>query len=88
MLVPMLLGLTKGVLQFQFKRASVNVFSHKLIIHYVFFKTQDTDRYQFAIAARGVAILENVELTTMVSVIVALMVFTALFCLVLRLFSK
>ncbi|KAL3185985.1 hypothetical protein MRX96_028473 [Rhipicephalus microplus] len=38
--------------------------------------------------ARGVAILENAELTTMVSVIVALMVFTALFCLVLRLFSK
>ncbi|XP_075749976.1 uncharacterized protein LOC119172953 isoform X2 [Rhipicephalus microplus] len=38
--------------------------------------------------ARGVAILENAELTTTVSVIVALMVFTALFCLVLRLFSK
>ncbi|XP_050033441.1 uncharacterized protein [Dermacentor andersoni] len=37
---------------------------------------------------RGVAILESAELTTMVSVIVALMVFTALFCLVLRLFSK
>ncbi|KAL3222304.1 hypothetical protein MRX96_004998 [Rhipicephalus microplus] len=50
--------------------------------------TYDTDRYIFAIAARGVAILENAELTTMVSVIVALMVFTTLFCLVLRLFSK
>ncbi|XP_042148647.1 uncharacterized protein LOC120848509, partial [Ixodes scapularis] len=38
--------------------------------------------------ARGVAILDNAELTTMVTVIVALMLFTALFCLVLRLFSK
>ncbi|CAN7938928.1 unnamed protein product, partial [Ixodes hexagonus] len=37
---------------------------------------------------RGVAILDNAELTTMVTVIVALMLFTALFCLVLRLFSK
>lgn len=40
------------------------------------------------VPTRGVAILDNAELTTMVSVIVALMVFTALFCLVLRLFSK
>ncbi|XP_077561842.1 uncharacterized protein LOC144178145 [Haemaphysalis longicornis] len=40
------------------------------------------------VPTRGVAILENAELTTMVSVIVALMLFTALFCLVLRLFSK
>ncbi|KAH8023787.1 hypothetical protein HPB51_016841 [Rhipicephalus microplus] len=48
----------------------------------------DSSKKIFWIYARGVAILENAELTTTVSVIVALMVFTALFCLVLRLFSK
>ncbi|XP_070393208.1 uncharacterized protein [Dermacentor albipictus] len=37
---------------------------------------------------RAPAILDGTELTTMVSVIVALLLFMALFCLVLRLFSK
>ncbi|XP_064463754.1 uncharacterized protein LOC135386132 [Ornithodoros turicata] len=40
------------------------------------------------VPARGVAILDNAELTTMISVIASLVIFTALFCLVLRLFSK
>ncbi|XP_049525385.1 uncharacterized protein LOC119456853 [Dermacentor silvarum] len=37
---------------------------------------------------RAPAVLDGTELTTMVSVIVALLLFMALFCLVLRLFSK
>ncbi|KAH8022818.1 hypothetical protein HPB51_005978 [Rhipicephalus microplus] len=37
---------------------------------------------------RAPSIFDGAELTTMVSVIVALMLFMALFCLVLRLFSK